>query len=596
MGSQTCLYCHAVQAETFGRTLMGRISKTQPAKFDCENCHGPGSAHVQAVGCSACHGEGGITRRPGIPSLVGQDPQYLTQAMRAYVTGQRRHDLMRQVLSGLGEGEIHNIASYYARQVADRAKTPPIGDASAGKAATALCAGCHGELGISISPAWWPSLAGQDAQYLADAIGAYKSGTRSKAIACAGCHGEGGISRKPGIPNLAGTGQQYLVAAMKDYASGERRHGVMKALLSGVDDGQLNSFALFYARQAPARAQTPGLGNPSAGKTAASLCTGCHGESEGSVSEAFPSLAGQDARYLTAAIKSYRDKAREKVVACAACHGEHGISRKAGVPSLAGLAPPYLVAAMKAYAAGQRKHAVMQALLTDVGESEFNNIALFYARQVPARAATPPPGDPSAGKTVLMPLTDFPIAASAVCAGCHGQQGVSANPAWPSLAGQDARYLADALKAYKDGSRDNAMMKGMVAALDETAINNIATYYATLAPAQPPAADSAQAPASSREPVFIVNKLLASIDDRTAEDIAGYFASLVPAASAQRNAHGQEHCELLRQSGTRATKRRREGARGSCTGAGQLHSACGWQQSRRHRVVPEERPISQGRA
>ena len=525
MGSQTCLYCHAVQAETFGRTLMGRIGKTQPAKFDCENCHGPGSAHVQAVGCSACHGEGGITKRAGIPSLVGQDPQYLAQAMRAYVTGQRRHDLMRLVLSGLGEPEIHNIASYYARQPADRAKTPPIGDVAAGKAATALCAGCHGELGISISPAWWPSLAGQDAQYLADAIGAYKSGTRSKVIACAGCHGEGGISRKPGIPNLAGMGQQYLVTAMKEYASGERRHGVMKALLSGVDDGQLNSFALFYARQAPATAQTPGLGNPSAGKTAASLCAGCHGEAEGSVSNAFPSLAGQDARYLSAAIKAYRDGARHKIVACAACHGERGISNKPGVPSLAGLAPPYLVAAMKAYGAGQRKHAVMNALLADVSESELNDIANFYGRQVPARAETPPLGDAAAGK-----------AASAVCAGCHGPLGVSANPAWPSLAGQDARYLADALKAYKDGSRDNAMMKGMVAALDATAINNIATYYASLAPAQPPLPGSPQAPASSREPVLTENKLLASLDDRTADDIAGYFASLVPARSGQPNA------------------------------------------------------------
>ena len=525
MGSQTCLYCHAVQAGTFGQTLMGRIGKTQPAKFDCENCHGPGSAHVQAVGCSACHGEGGITKRAGIPSLVGQDPQYLAQAMRAYVTGQRRHDLMRLVLSGLGEPEIHNIASYYARQPADRAKTPPIGDVAAGKAATALCAGCHGELGISISPAWWPSLAGQDAQYLADAIGAYKSGARSKTIACAGCHGEGGISRKPGIPSLAGMGQPYLVTAMKQYASGERRHGVMKALLSGVDDGQLNSFALFYARQALATAQTPGLGNPSAGKTAASLCAGCHGEAEGSVSNAFPSLAGQDARYLSAAIKAYRDGARHKIVACAACHGERGISNKPGVPSLAGLAPPYLVAAMKAYGAGQRKHAVMNAILADVSESELNDIANFYARQVPTRAETPPLGDAAAGK-----------AASAVCAGCHGPLGVSANPAWPSLAGQDARYLADALKAYKDGSRDNAMMKGMVAALDATAINNIATYYASLAPAQPPLPGSPQAPASSREPVLTENKLLASLDDRTADDIAGYFASLVPARSGQPNA------------------------------------------------------------
>src|SRR5215472_12539085 len=528
VGSQTCLNCHAVQADAFGRTLMGRISKTQPAKFDCENCHGPGSAHLQAVGCSACHGEGGISRRPGFPSLIGQDPQYLTQAMRAYVTGQRKHDLMRLVLSGLSEAELHNIAAWYARQPAERAQTPPVGDASAGRASTGLCAECHGDLGISVAPAF-PSLAGQDAQYLADAIQAYKVGTRTKAIPCAGCHGEGGISRKPGTPSLAGMGSQYLVTAMKAYASGERKNGVMKALLSGVDDTQLDSFAQYYSHQAPAKAQTPVPGNPSAGKTAAVLCTGCHGEASGSVSEAFPSLAGQDARYLSAAIKAYRSDARHKVVSCAACHGERGITSKPGIPSLAGLAPPYLVAVMKDYAAGKRKHAVMNALLAGAGESELNDIAQFYARQVPARATTPTLGDAAAGKN-----------ASAACAGCHGPQGVSANPAFPSLAGQDARYLADTLKAYKDGSRDNPIMKGMVAALDETAINNLAGYYASLAPAQPAPPAGAQPSGAGREPVMTANKLLASLDDHTSDDIAAYFASLVPTRSGPAPGGGRE--------------------------------------------------------
>jgi DmsE family decaheme c-type cytochrome len=524
LGSQTCLSCHAVQAEAFGSTLMGRIGKTQPAKFDCENCHGPGSAHVQAVGCAACHGEGGISKRPGIPSLVGQDPQYLVPAMKAYVTGQRKHDLMRLVLSGLGDAEIQNIAFYYARQIPDRAKTPAIGDASAGKAATALCAGCHGDRGVSISPAW-PSLAGQDAQYLAEAIQAYKAGSRSKAIACAGCHGEGGISKKPGMPSLAGMDPQYLVPAMKAYASGERAHGLMKALISGEDEARLNSIAQYYARQTPARAQTSTEGNPSAGKAASALCAGCHGEAGGSASAAFPSLAGQDAKYLTGAIKAYRDRTRNKTVACAACHGERGISKKPGMPSLAGLAPQYLVAAMKAYTAGQRKHAIMKALLVEVSEAELNDMALYYARQVPARAETSPVGDASTGKAV-----------SAACAGCHGPQGVSPNPLWPSLAGQDARYLADALKAYKDGSRDNAMMKGFVASLNEQTINDIASYYASLAPAQPTLSDGAQTPASNRDPVLIRNNLLASLDDRSIDDIASYFAGLNPVRSNQPGA------------------------------------------------------------
>ena len=91
--------CHANQAASFGKTLMGRISKTtHKGKLDCESCHGPGSAHVQAVGCAACHGDGGISNRPGIPSLVGQDPQYLVTAMKAYITGQRKHEIKRVIL------------------------------------------------------------------------------------------------------------------------------------------------------------------------------------------------------------------------------------------------------------------------------------------------------------------------------------------------------------------------------------------------------------------------------------------------------------------------------------------------------------------
>lgn len=57
VGTKTCLTCHATQAATFGDTLMGRIGRNQPGKFDCENCHGPGSAHAKAGGG---RGVGGI--------------------------------------------------------------------------------------------------------------------------------------------------------------------------------------------------------------------------------------------------------------------------------------------------------------------------------------------------------------------------------------------------------------------------------------------------------------------------------------------------------------------------------------------------------
>jgi cytochrome c553 len=76
-------------------------------------------------------------------------------------------------------------------------------------------------------------------------------------------------------------------------------------------------------------------------------------------------------------------------------------------------------------------------------------------------------------------------AAAASCAGCHSDQGISGNPAAPSLAGQDAQYLAAALQAYKEGSREDATMKGLAAALADGTIKDLAAFYATQQP-QPP--------------------------------------------------------------------------------------------------------------
>lgn len=71
VGAKVCLTCHANQAESFSRTLMGKIGKTQQGKFDCENCHGPGSAHVKAGGG---RGVGGIISfRPDDLSRTAQE-------------------------------------------------------------------------------------------------------------------------------------------------------------------------------------------------------------------------------------------------------------------------------------------------------------------------------------------------------------------------------------------------------------------------------------------------------------------------------------------------------------------------------------------
>ncbi len=78
--------------------------------------------------------------------------------------------------------------------------------------------------------------------------------------------------------------------------------------------------------------------------------------------------------------------------------------------------------------------------------------------------------DPVAGK-----------ARYAVCAGCHGVAGMG-NTAlgYPQLAGRDAGYVVEQLRAFKAGRRENATMKAMVAGLTETDMENVAAYIATL--------------------------------------------------------------------------------------------------------------------
>lgn len=78
-------------------------------------------------------------------------------------------------------------------------------------------------------------------------------------------------------------------------------------------------------------------------------------------------------------------------------------------------------------------------------------------------------GDVAAGK-----------AKAASCAGCHGANGVSANPLWPNLAGQKDAYLAKQLKAFRDGSRTDPTMSAMAKPLSDADIDNLAAYYSSL--------------------------------------------------------------------------------------------------------------------
>ena len=68
---------------------------------------------------------------------------------------------------------------------------------------------------------------------------------------------------------------------------------------------------------------------------------------------------------------------------------------------------------------------------------------------------------------------------SMACAACHGAEGVSASPMFPTLAGQHADYIVHALKGYKTGARNNPIMQGSVAGLSEQDMIDLAAYFAS---------------------------------------------------------------------------------------------------------------------
>jgi len=68
----------------------------------------------------------------------------------------------------------------------------------------------------------------------------------------------------------------------------------------------------------------------------------------------------------------------------------------------------------------------------------------------------------------------------AVCAACHGANGVSVADTIPNLAGQKSAYLESQLKALKDGSRKNPIMGAIAAQLSADDIANVAAYFSTL--------------------------------------------------------------------------------------------------------------------
>ncbi|EKO3856544.1 c-type cytochrome [Vibrio harveyi] len=74
-------------------------------------------------------------------------------------------------------------------------------------------------------------------------------------------------------------------------------------------------------------------------------------------------------------------------------------------------------------------------------------------------------------------------AKAAVCAACHGADGIAVIPGYPNLKGQNEQYIESSIKAYKAGQRTGGLapvMQAQANLLSDEDIANLAAYYASL--------------------------------------------------------------------------------------------------------------------
>lgn len=156
--------------------------------------------------CAACHGPGGNSQNPAIPSLAAQPKTFLENQLVLIREGLRDIPNMKGVLDGLKDPDLTVLAQYFAAQPA-----LPLNGA-------------------------------------VDQARVERGRTLARAMLCGTCHLPDYTGRDH-IPRLAGQQERFLRDVMQEYrdAPGPGRDTAMSAALYGVNDQQLDDLAHFLA-------------------------------------------------------------------------------------------------------------------------------------------------------------------------------------------------------------------------------------------------------------------------------------------------------------------------------------------------------------
>ena len=147
--------------------------------------------------CAACHGENGVSSIPGIPSLAGQQDQFIQWQLVFFRSGRRPNPAMAPLVADLSDADIRDLGAYfhslpYNTKLVD--ETPNADLAAKGKtiAMQHHCASCHKDDFRGDRAA--AAIAGQREDYLAKALTDYRSATRPSVGVAAMTEAASGLS------------------------------------------------------------------------------------------------------------------------------------------------------------------------------------------------------------------------------------------------------------------------------------------------------------------------------------------------------------------------------------------------------------------
>ncbi|MDO9313190.1 MAG: c-type cytochrome [Burkholderiaceae bacterium] len=147
-----------------------------------------------AAVCSACHSSDGSRGSPAQPILQGQHPEYLVKQLTEFKQGTRANAIMSGMAAPLSDGDMKNVAAFYASKqakpgFAKNADLAALGEkiyrGGVAERSIPACAGCHSPNGAGI-PSQYPRLGGQHADYTEAQLTAFRGGVRKNSTQMTG--------------------------------------------------------------------------------------------------------------------------------------------------------------------------------------------------------------------------------------------------------------------------------------------------------------------------------------------------------------------------------------------------------------------------